>query len=972
MTKKHSNKRVHKDKDETIEMKKADAYETNDWKHYINKTWNFVQSPAFLITLLIIIPLFLSIWFRAYPSYLPITNDFAQQTAVNNIKSQVASQVNQQYPLLPDSEKNKLVDQQLDQVMAKNKANFDEQIAVLSNQFKSKMQNDNNQTYLLAIDPYQHLRRTRNLVEKGTVGDLLVDGKAMNNHQLAPLVRSVGNEFQVSAIYYSYKLVSFFKKNVSLMAVSFWLPLLFAALAVIPAFFLGRRKGFLTGGFVTALLIAVHAGFISRTSAGFSDTDAYVILFPLLITWMLFLALDSDKWKNQLIFGGLAGFFALLFAYAWKSWFYMTLSFGFFIAYMAYRLIRNLLLKNKDYYKEKRFLKATRVFGTYFLSSGLLITLFMSLGKFMTFLTKPLEAFTFKAAVNVANLWPNVLTTVAELNNASISSIISNTGASAGLSKIFFFLSLLGLTAILLPKKLELKDYSILGLATVIDFFLVSPKGVSFSIMTYLLIAFIPIAVAFIAYWKDKRDIDFKQSMFLVMWFFGAMFTMTQGVRFVLLLIPPFAISLGILLGRVSDYLQEVLSKEFEISKKLVAVLLFIVIALMFIPTIRAGQQQGYNQIPSMNDAWWNSLNKINQEAAPNAIVNSWWDFGHWFKYVADRGVTFDGASQNTPAAHWIGNTLLTNNESVALANLRMLDCGNYLGVKDLQSAGLEQYDAILLMKKIIMLSKDKASSLLLSKGLTQEQTTQVLNHTHCSPPEDYFITSQDMVGKAGVWGHFGSWNFTRAAISTLRKKPIQEATTIMQEKYGFSQEEATNLYYEMLALKDEQAVNSWISPWPGYVSSLTNCVTDKTNITTCSIKRVLNTKNGVQTVLEGAVIDEKNKTVKLSIGAYRDGQKVSESQLFNPKRAIFAYQDSYEEQVIDKVGLPGIGVLFDVPENKLLLADPLLIDSTFTKLFYLDGRYMPHFEKFSDVTSFRGERIIVWKVDWPKEWLNY
>jgi len=47
-----------------------------------------------------------------------------------------------------------------------------------------------------------------------------------------------------------------------------------------------------------------------------------------------------------------------------------------------------------------------------------------------------------------------------------------------------------------------------------------------------------------------------------------------------------------------------------------------------------------------MNDGWYESLTKIKQNASEDAIINSWWDFGHWFKAVGDRAVTFDGTPQ--------------------------------------------------------------------------------------------------------------------------------------------------------------------------------------------------------------------------------------------------------------------------------------------------------------------------------------
>ncbi|GEM_PF-6452046 len=66
-----------------------------------------------------------------------------------------------------------------------------------------------------------------------------------------------------------------------------------------------------------------------------------------------------------------------------------------------------------------------------------------------------------------------------------------------------------------------------------------------------------------------------------------------------------------------------------------------------------------------------------------------------------------------------------------------------------------------------------------------------------------------------------------------------------------------------------------------------------------------------------------------------------------------------------------GLSMLLDVQENnnvttyRALVSDPALIDSTFTKLFFLEGKYAPQFEKFSDMTDITGTRIIVWKVNW-------
>jgi len=50
------------------------------------------------------------------------------------------------------------------------------------------------------------------------------------------------------------------------------------------------------------------------------------------------------------------------------------------------------------------------------------------------------------------------------------------------------------------------------------------------------------------------------------------------------------------------------------------------------------------------------------------------WDAGDWFKAVAKRRVLFDGQSQNSTRACWIGKVLLSSNEEEAVHILRMLN----------------------------------------------------------------------------------------------------------------------------------------------------------------------------------------------------------------------------------------------------------------------------------------------------------
>src|SRR3989338_2834434 len=243
-----------------------------------------------------------------------------------------------------------------------------------------------------------------------------------------------------------------------------------------------------------------------------------------------------------------------------------------------------------------------------------------------------------------------------------------------------------------------------------------------------------------------------------------------MGVRFSLLLVPAFSIVFGIALGFIYKYLSRLIITEFKINKVIVKTTVIIILGLLIIGPWASSKAIARNSIPMVNDAWFNSLTKIKVESKPDAIINSWWDFGHWFKFWGDRAVTFDGTSQNTPPAHWVGKVLLTDDEKLAVGILRMLDCGSREGFIAISKLTNDDAEAIDIMYDIMPLSREEARKALEDK-FKEEDAEKILNLTHCNPPEDYFITSEDMVGKSGVWAHFGSWDFDRALIYNMLKK---------------------------------------------------------------------------------------------------------------------------------------------------------------------------------------------------------
>jgi asparagine N-glycosylation enzyme membrane subunit Stt3 len=241
------------------------------------------------------------------------------------------------------------------------------------------------------------------------------------------------------------------------------------------------------------------------------------------------------------------------------------------------------------------------------------------------------------------------------------------------------------------------------------------------------------------------------KGIILIIWFVVGLYATTKGTRFTLLLVPVFATAFGVFAGEIYIILNEVVKKQKQIIKLSVKITTLILIAILLIQPIHAADNTAKNEVPSMNDAWHNTLTKIKTESQPDAIINSWWDFGHWFITISDRKATFDGAGQDRHMAHWIGKSLMSNNEKKTTGILRMVDCGNNDAFYKLNKITNNTIQSINLLNEIIVVNESKAEEILESEGLNENEATSVLKYTHCQAPEDYYIVSGDMIGKAGV-----------------------------------------------------------------------------------------------------------------------------------------------------------------------------------------------------------------------------
>ncbi len=999
------------------------------------KIW--IWSKANYLLFLILIPILLSIHIRIQPVYLPALDNAAEANIRSSIQQSITDQVNVQYPNLPEENKQKIIQQQLDALYAAGTIDYlgqqipiEQLVEENAKQLKAQFQDEYGLTYLGEIDPWYFYRLTENYLEHGYEGDVEINGIYYDTHQMAGTPREVlGGEtsklphFHVMVEVYLYKIISFLVPNIRLMTVVYFLPVLLAALAVIPAFFLVKKVAGNMGAVVAATIVAVHPAFVGRTIAGFSDTDGYNILFPLVIMWIFVEALEAQNLKKALGLGIFGGIIVGIFSYTWGGWWYIydfLLGVCFIIlwylfvkkqiagknrnqkvAWVAGAMIlaplfvlgaalRSLLavIRKKEIEEEQKTLCAILIFQIF---CGIFVTLFSSFKIFINAVKEPLTFSAIKE-VGVIKIWPNVLTTVAEFNPASLSEIIGTVSFGQG---ILLLLALLGVGYALFERAIIAKEQEWMlagGLVWVIGLALVSSKitspflftillfaplgyliykNVSFATMYFVGVSMwyaaitklishldgtlfffffllgIPLAVGVVYALLEEQKADMKYAILLFIWFVGTIYASTQGVRFVMILVPAFAVACGFGVSFVYRIWIDVIADVIKIQVKWVKTVLIAGVAILLFIPVGIGYSLGSQQMPLINDGWYNALVKINQQAAPDAIVNSWWDFGHWFKAIADRAVTFDGGSQDTPQAHWIGRVLLTDNESEAIGILRMLDCGGGTAYDTLYKKLNNSYKTITLTKEIILLSEEDARTRLTENGFSEEETSMVLLYTHCTPPENYFITSQDMVGKSGVWAHFGSWNFERAYIVNVANSYEKEkALAIIEEDIGFSPEEAERLYQEAITSDP----NNWITGWPAYVSMPQGCWQEK-EMLFCSSGVVVNLTTGDA----GVMTSEGNKHPQKLLYIAPDGS-FNTTDFRNATDVLISSdgRSSYSAGIIPS-GTSFTGFFMDSQ----------LLESMFTKLFFYKGHGLECFDLFEEQHTVTGETIYVWKVDW-------
>lgn len=622
--------------------------------------------------------------------------------------------------------------------------------------YTSLFEDSNGLPYFSEMDSYYNYRMTQDVLDHGYVGDTIINGTNWDLHGYYPSGRTaMSTPLLAYMTAFTYKLANSFG-NIPLNEVCIWLAPFVASLAVIPAYLFVRRLTNDYGGIAAGILVGLAPAYFMHTFAGFFDTDMFNMIFPIIVAGFFILSMLTKDIKTRSIYVALSAISLLVYSIAWEGWWYM-----FYIIVgtgIIYLLVSNYLFKMKtirsfnEFSSKKEWLleqPALFSFIMFIVLSSILMSIYMGPVGFASSLISSIGFSQLQATVTGTS-YPNIYVSVGELHVPDLSSVVSEVGGI-----VPFVLGILVVPLLLWKLKPEgtKKENNIQQAPKRKS----KPRRKAKKTKTEIIPENIKNNTI-----KDPQILENKKHYLLyavlfIVWLSLMGFALTQGSRFLEQFSLPIALGAGVFVGLITPYI-----KKHVQNVKYYALVVAIVIAAVVYSPVYGAYTTSNSVVPGTDDSMYNSLTWIGNNTSNNTVLTSWWDFGHLFAAIADRSVTTDGISQNTPRSYWIGKALTTSNENLSVGILRMLTSSGDQGYTTVENYTGNTSKSVEILDKILPVEKSAAQTILTSQySFTAEQAQNVLQYTHPDNPAPHeLILSTDMVNKAGVWSYFGNWNF--------------------------------------------------------------------------------------------------------------------------------------------------------------------------------------------------------------------
>jgi hypothetical protein len=581
-------------------------------------------------------------------------------------------------------------------------------------------------------------------------------------------------------------------------------------------------------------------------------------------------------------------------------------------------------------------------------------------------------------------VWPNIFETVGELFKPNLWSMFRSVGGW-----LYFAGGMMGLTVLFLPEKRWGWHHFAL-LAGAFGAFLYIPLWTGLVDLPFIgtkpqtlrelspwatvRLFLLPLAIAVLLRLFDKEipeEIGPGAGLVLSIWVLGAFYLSYSGTRFFLLMAAPFGLAFGVVVGKLYQWIVDGLTRLIPGYRPLIQLVLFACLAWLLVSPVRDGYRVARRTLPEMNDAWWNTFAKIRDETRPDSIINLWWDYGYWAKYIAERRVTGDGGSLQTQVHHWMAKALSLRSEEKGLGILRMLNCGSEAtplpeGKKGaygkVLKTGRNPMTAYTIVADLSTQTESEARAYLANNGFGPEEGREILQSTHCTPPDAFLVLSEELVRTARLWMRLGLWDpIKMKAIKRLELLPEGEAVELLMKAFQISRQRANWMYAQMSQLESDTQIRSFVAPRQRLLlRAWRRCRpgADPSSLV-CRVGMRIGRNKSLLEFVTVDLSDPAKSRFKFRAGGGDD--RPSEK----PRIVILAGPTEKKEIEIAVSGKPELGVLVDVPNSQVLIGSPPLLRSLFVDLLFLEGRYTKRFTKFNETSSRLRGRVTTWRIDW-------
>lgn len=846
------------------------------------KIWPFLMVAVLVVA---------SVSFRLYPVLLSYFDRQARQEVYDQERSSIDKSVADKFPQLSDVLRGRIAEEAFKEKLKADKKEIGAKIAARADELKSFYKDDSGRIYLGGIDSYYWLRLLQNLLEKGHIGDRSVGGVEYDDLVGNPIDAATKKNIHLWLGVIFYKTASFFNKDVPLESALFFIPLVLTGIIAVISFSLAKRMGANDlGAFLASFSIALSDFFLQRSMGEWFDTDIYNVFFPLLVLWTFMVAVEKRSLIKGSLLVALAGLFLAFYASTWKGWWFI---FDIMLFSGAFFILNQKLCQEEEKIEDAVLRRELVFLGLFFVFSTFFVIILNNIATWLDFVREPWHLVSI-FNISPESQWPNVYLTVAELGKMRPADIVRSMGGD------FLFLgSLVGLLYIFLFE-------------------------------------------------KGLRDRRFGFGILSVIFWIGATFYASlAAMRFILLLVVPIGLAFGLTITKFYEIVDEYSRRHLKSGPAAVSRMGLVFLLSLYLVFRVASLHRNVSAIfPQMNDSWHNALTAVKKGTPGDALINSWWDFGHWFKAVAGRRVLFDGMTQNTPYAYWMARALLTDNEAECVGILRMINASDNKAAEEIVSQrGMTWAAGTAVIRKAVAMKEGDARSYL-EKEIGEEGAGRLLPYLFPSKlPVVYLVISYDMLQKVGPISYIGNWDFRKVDL-WFKRKHLSEPDFIAYclKSYNLTRQEAQDGLLEMSLLKEEEA-KSWFSePWYYlFIPSLSH-------------------RDGSMLYFDsGLVVNEADDHAYVLSGRPEN--------MGVPQSLIFMEEGALKEVPQKDPALSYSGLLVKEKDaTKSFLLDPRLARSMLVRLYYFQGEGLQSFRLFHKEKDEKGDTIYVYEIRWPEQ----